>query len=106
MGAVPIQLADAFGLVVQCRDMVGDHAVLAQTVHTLQQAVQPGKSLYSSCWEFSTQDYKEVNKTCFSSPNLILGVYSLTVKCNNFLLYSWSLMQEVCKWSSALEQRN
>uniref|UniRef100_A0A3Q3W6V7 Minichromosome maintenance domain-containing protein 2 n=1 Tax=Mola mola TaxID=94237 RepID=A0A3Q3W6V7_MOLML len=60
MGAVPIQLADAFGLVVQCRDMVGDHAVLAQTVHTLQQAVQPGKSLYSSCWEFSTQDYKEL----------------------------------------------
>ncbi len=62
MGSVPIQLADAFGLVIQCRDMVGEHALLAQTVHTLQQAVQPGKPLYSSCWEFSTQDYLEVNK--------------------------------------------
>uniref|UniRef100_UPI0037E7E361 minichromosome maintenance domain-containing protein 2 n=1 Tax=Semicossyphus pulcher TaxID=241346 RepID=UPI0037E7E361 len=60
MGSVPIQLADAFGLVIQCRDVVGEHALLAQTVHTLQQAVQPGKPLYSSCWEFSTQDYKEL----------------------------------------------
>ncbi|XP_045923445.1 minichromosome maintenance domain-containing protein 2 [Micropterus dolomieu] len=60
MGPVPIQLADAFGLVIQCRDMVGEHALLAQTVHTLQQAVHPGNPLYSSCWEFSTQDYKEL----------------------------------------------
>ncbi|XP_059183300.1 minichromosome maintenance domain-containing protein 2 [Centropristis striata] len=60
MGPVPIQLADAFGLVIQCRDMMGEQVVLAQTVHTLQQAVQPGKPLYPSCWEFSTQDYKEL----------------------------------------------
>ncbi|XP_044031554.1 minichromosome maintenance domain-containing protein 2 isoform X2 [Siniperca chuatsi] len=60
MGHVPIQLADAFGLVIQCRDMLGEHALLAQTVHTLQQAVHPGKPLYSSCWEFSTQDYREL----------------------------------------------
>ncbi|XP_070784306.1 minichromosome maintenance domain-containing protein 2 [Enoplosus armatus] len=60
MGPVPIQLADAFGLVIQCRDMMGEHALLAQTVHTLQQAVEPGKPLYSSCWEFSTQDYQEL----------------------------------------------
>lgn len=66
MGPVPTQLADAFGLVIQCRDMVGEHALLAQTVHTLQQAVQPGKPLYSSCWEFSTQDYKEVNEHVLS----------------------------------------
>lgn len=62
MGLVPMQLADAFGLVIQCRDMVGEHALLAQTIHTLQQAVQPGKLLYSPSWEFSTQDYQEVNK--------------------------------------------
>lgn len=66
MGPVPIQLADAFGLVIQCRDTLGEHALLAQTIHTLQQAVQPGKPLYSSCWEFSTQDYQEVNKHVLS----------------------------------------
>ncbi|XP_070709339.1 minichromosome maintenance domain-containing protein 2 [Pempheris klunzingeri] len=60
MGSVPMQLADAFGLVIQCRDMLGEQALLAQTVHTLQQAVQPGKPLYSSCWVFSTQDYQEL----------------------------------------------
>lgn len=61
MGAIPIQLADAFGLVIDSRDTMGDRSLLAQTVHTLQQAVQPGKHLYSG-WEFSAQDYKEVNK--------------------------------------------
>lgn len=61
MGLVPVQLADAFGLIIQCKER-REHALLTQTVHTLQQAVQPGKSLYSSCWEFSTQDYKEVDK--------------------------------------------
>ncbi|XP_078136446.1 minichromosome maintenance domain-containing protein 2 [Sander vitreus] len=60
MGPVPVQLADAFGLVIQCRDTVGEQALLAQTIHTLQQAVQPGKPLYPSCWEFSTQDYHEL----------------------------------------------
>ncbi|CAJ1082214.1 minichromosome maintenance domain-containing protein 2 isoform X2 [Xyrichtys novacula] len=60
MGPIPIQLADAFGLVIQCRDVVGEQTLLAQTVHTLQQAVQPGKPLYSSSWEFSTQDYQQL----------------------------------------------
>ncbi|KAM6971485.1 minichromosome maintenance domain-containing protein 2 [Tautogolabrus adspersus] len=59
LGPVPIQLADTFGLVIQCRD-TGEQALLAQTVHTLQQAVQPGKPLYTSSWEFSTQDYQEL----------------------------------------------
>ncbi|KAM8822370.1 minichromosome maintenance domain-containing protein 2 isoform 2-T2 [Spinachia spinachia] len=60
MGPVPVQLADAFGLVLQCRHVGGEQALLAQTLHMLQQAVQPGKLLYPSCWEFSTQDYKEL----------------------------------------------
>ncbi|XP_071341353.1 minichromosome maintenance domain-containing protein 2 isoform X2 [Trachinotus anak] len=60
MGSLPIQLADAFGLVIQCRDMVGEQTLLAQTVHTLQQAVKPGKPLYPLCWEFSSQDYQEL----------------------------------------------
>ncbi|XP_068604211.1 minichromosome maintenance domain-containing protein 2 [Brachionichthys hirsutus] len=59
MGLVPVQLGDAFGLVVQCKD-VGEHGRRAQTVHTLQQAVRPGKPLYPSCWEFSAQDYQEL----------------------------------------------
>ncbi|XP_029384780.1 minichromosome maintenance domain-containing protein 2 [Echeneis naucrates] len=59
MGSLPMQLADSFGLVFQCRDVVGEHTVLAQTVHMLQQTVQPGKSLYPSCWNFSSQEYQE-----------------------------------------------
>lgn len=70
MGLVPTQLADAFGLVIQCRDMMGKQGLLAQTVHTLQQAVQSGKPLYSPCWEFSTQEYKEVNKHVRSPSHL------------------------------------
>lgn len=70
MGPLPLQLVDAFGLVIQCKDAVGKHALLAQTVHTLKQAVQPGKPLYSSCWEFSTQDYKEVQKHVLSYKNI------------------------------------
>ncbi|XP_029313793.1 minichromosome maintenance domain-containing protein 2 isoform X2 [Cottoperca gobio] len=60
LGSVPAQLADAFGLVMQCRDVVGEQTLLAQAAHTLQQAVQPGKPLYPSCWDFSTQDYQEL----------------------------------------------
>ncbi|XP_041669643.1 minichromosome maintenance domain-containing protein 2 isoform X2 [Cheilinus undulatus] len=59
LGPVSLQLADTFGLVIQCRD-IGEQALLAQTVHTLQQAVQPRKPLYTSSWEFSTQDYQEL----------------------------------------------
>ncbi|XP_005912247.1 minichromosome maintenance domain-containing protein 2 [Haplochromis burtoni] len=60
MGAVPAQLADAFGLVIECRDRVGEQALLAQTVHTLQHAVQSGKPHDPPCWEFSTEDYQEL----------------------------------------------
>ncbi|XP_008306000.1 minichromosome maintenance domain-containing protein 2 isoform X2 [Cynoglossus semilaevis] len=60
MGPIPAPLADAFGLVVQCKDKVREQVLLAETVHTLQKAVEPGKPLYPSCWEFSTQDYKEL----------------------------------------------
>uniref|UniRef100_A0A3P8RA62 Minichromosome maintenance domain-containing protein 2 n=1 Tax=Astatotilapia calliptera TaxID=8154 RepID=A0A3P8RA62_ASTCA len=60
MGAVPAQLADAFGLVIECRDRVGEQALLAQTVHTLQHAVQSGKPHDPPCWEFSTEDYHEL----------------------------------------------
>ncbi|KAF3703565.1 Minichromosome maintenance domain-containing protein 2 [Channa argus] len=60
MGPIPIQLADAFGLVVQCKDMAGEQALLTQAVHTLWQAVQPEESLYTSFREFSNQDYLEL----------------------------------------------
>ncbi|XP_030611869.1 minichromosome maintenance domain-containing protein 2 isoform X1 [Archocentrus centrarchus] len=60
MGPVPVQLADAFGLVIECKDRVGAQTLLAQTVHTLQQAVQSGNLHDPSCWEFSTQDYREL----------------------------------------------
>ncbi|XP_033842204.1 minichromosome maintenance domain-containing protein 2 [Periophthalmus magnuspinnatus] len=59
LGSVQIKLADAFGLVIQCRDNVGEQG-LCHTAHTLQQAVQPAASLYSSCMTFSTQDYQEL----------------------------------------------
>uniref|UniRef100_A0A8C7NK48 Minichromosome maintenance domain-containing protein 2 n=1 Tax=Oncorhynchus mykiss TaxID=8022 RepID=A0A8C7NK48_ONCMY len=60
MGSVPAQLAEAFGLVILCREAGGKQALLAQTVHTLRQAVQPGEPLYPSCMQFTTQDYKEL----------------------------------------------
>ncbi|KAM3593117.1 uncharacterized protein V6R79_006501 [Siganus canaliculatus] len=60
MGPVTVQLADAFDLVIQCRDIIGEHDLLAQTNHLLQQAVTPGQPLYSSSWEFSTQEYQEL----------------------------------------------
>ncbi|XP_061660993.1 minichromosome maintenance domain-containing protein 2 isoform X2 [Syngnathoides biaculeatus] len=60
MGAIPPQLADSFGLVVQCTDHAGKQAAVAQTVHTLQQVVQPGLHLYPTLADFSSQDYKDL----------------------------------------------
>ncbi|XP_041824991.1 minichromosome maintenance domain-containing protein 2 isoform X2 [Melanotaenia boesemani] len=60
MGPIPVQLTEPFGLVTECRDRVGAQALPAQTVHTLQQAVQLGKCQYPSCREFSTEDYQEL----------------------------------------------
>ncbi|PWA18208.1 hypothetical protein CCH79_00004176 [Gambusia affinis] len=59
MGPVQAQLAETFGLVIQCGDRVGERGVVAQAVHTLHQAVQPGSHPHPSCWEFSTEDYQE-----------------------------------------------
>uniref|UniRef100_A0A8C7ZW13 Minichromosome maintenance domain-containing protein 2 n=1 Tax=Oryzias sinensis TaxID=183150 RepID=A0A8C7ZW13_9TELE len=59
-GPLPLQFSEAFGLVVECRERVGQQAQLAQTLHTLQQAVHPGILNYPLCWEFSTQDYTEL----------------------------------------------
>ncbi|XP_029955599.1 minichromosome maintenance domain-containing protein 2 [Salarias fasciatus] len=60
MGPVPVQLADAFGLVVQCKDDVAERALLAQTVHTLQQAIRAQRPQRLPCWEFSTQEFQEL----------------------------------------------
>ncbi|KAM6900392.1 minichromosome maintenance domain-containing protein 2 [Xenentodon cancila] len=60
MGPLPVQCAEAFGLIVECRDRVGEQALHAQTVHVLQQALQLGKHHQPSYWEFSTQDYQEL----------------------------------------------
>ncbi|KAF7213916.1 minichromosome maintenance domain-containing protein 2 [Nothobranchius furzeri] len=64
MGPVPVQLAEAFGLVIHCGDRVGEQALLAQTVHTLLQAVQPRKQPPSSSWDFSNEDYRELVAYC------------------------------------------
>lgn len=99
MGPLPLQLVDAFGLVIQCKDAVGKHALLAQTVHTLKKAVQPGKPLYSSCWEFSTQDYKEVQKHVVIQ-KYTTGFYPLMLYFKIFLAfqliaYAQSLQMEL-----------
>ncbi|KAJ8010703.1 hypothetical protein DPEC_G00077870 [Dallia pectoralis] len=60
MGPVPAQLAETFGLVIQCRESAGEQALLAQTVHTLRQSVEPREPLYPSCMQFTTQDYQEL----------------------------------------------
>uniref|UniRef100_A0A3Q2Y5Y0 Minichromosome maintenance domain containing 2 n=1 Tax=Hippocampus comes TaxID=109280 RepID=A0A3Q2Y5Y0_HIPCM len=58
MGAILPQLAESFGLVVQCVDHGGKQS-LAQAVHTLRQAIYPGEYLYPSLLNFSSQEYKE-----------------------------------------------
>lgn len=65
MGPVPPQVVDAFGLVIQCRDSGGNLPLLAMTVHTLRQAISPGKPIYPACMQFTTQDYKEVRPPTF-----------------------------------------
>uniref|UniRef100_A0A3Q2U0T8 Minichromosome maintenance domain-containing protein 2 n=1 Tax=Fundulus heteroclitus TaxID=8078 RepID=A0A3Q2U0T8_FUNHE len=64
MGPVQAQLAETFGLVIQCGDRVGEQGVLAQAVHTLQQAVQPGSQRHPSSWEFSHEDYQKLVAHC------------------------------------------
>ncbi|KAK0134600.1 Minichromosome maintenance domain-containing protein 2 [Merluccius polli] len=60
MGPKPSQLAESFGLVVRCSDTVGGEAVLAQTAHTLSQAVTPGSQpLYPASVQLPFQDYQE-----------------------------------------------
>ncbi|XP_019750480.1 minichromosome maintenance domain-containing protein 2 [Hippocampus comes] len=59
MGAILPQLAESFGLVVQCVDHGGKQS-LAQAVHTLRQAIYPGEYLYPSLLNFSSQEYKEL----------------------------------------------
>lgn len=61
MGSVPLQLAEAFGLVVQCRETSSDSLLMSMTVHTLRQAIVPGEPLYPACMQFTTQDYKQVD---------------------------------------------
>lgn len=60
MSPFPVQLADVFGLLLQCKDTMGDEALLAQAMHTLRQAVHPEEPPYTSCWNFSTEEYVEV----------------------------------------------
>ncbi|KAI5620046.1 MCM domain-containing protein 2, partial [Silurus asotus] len=60
IGPVPPQLVDAFGLVIQCREPVGNHLLHPMTVHTLRQAISPGEPMYPACMQFTTQDYKEL----------------------------------------------
>ncbi|XP_072514098.1 minichromosome maintenance domain-containing protein 2 [Salminus brasiliensis] len=60
MGPVPPQVAEAFGLVIQCREPIGHHPLLPMTVHTLRQAISPGEPLYPACMQFTTHDYKEL----------------------------------------------
>ncbi|RXN25790.1 MCM domain-containing 2 [Labeo rohita] len=60
MGSVPLQLAESFGLVVQCRETGSNHPLLCMTAHTLRQAMSPGEPLYPASMQFTTQDYKEL----------------------------------------------
>ncbi|XP_057680511.1 minichromosome maintenance domain-containing protein 2 [Corythoichthys intestinalis] len=60
LGSIPPQLADSFGLVVRCVDHTGNQAALAQSVHTLQQAIQPGEHLYPSSLDIGSEDYEEL----------------------------------------------
>ncbi|XP_064189081.1 minichromosome maintenance domain-containing protein 2 isoform X2 [Anguilla rostrata] len=60
MGPVPAQIAEAFSLLVQCREAGRDRSLLPLVVHTLRLAVRPGEPLYPACMQFTTQDYQEL----------------------------------------------
>ncbi|KAJ3611388.1 hypothetical protein NHX12_021404 [Muraenolepis orangiensis] len=60
MGPKPSQLAGSFGLLVRCADPVGGEGALAQTTHTLRQALGPAcQPLYPASIQVPFQDYKE-----------------------------------------------
>ncbi|KAG9347960.1 hypothetical protein JZ751_003977 [Albula glossodonta] len=60
MGSVPAQIAEAFSLVIQCREAGGDSSLLPLAVHTLRLATRPREPLYPACMQFTTQDYQEL----------------------------------------------
>uniref|UniRef100_A0A672NQ15 Minichromosome maintenance domain-containing protein 2 n=1 Tax=Sinocyclocheilus grahami TaxID=75366 RepID=A0A672NQ15_SINGR len=60
MGSVPLQLAESFGIIVQCRETSSNHRLLSMTMHTLRQAMPPEEPLYPACMQLTTQDYKEL----------------------------------------------
>lgn len=62
MGSVPAQIAEAFSLLVQCREAGRDRSLLPLVVHTLRLAVRPGEPLYPACMQFTTRDYQEVHR--------------------------------------------
>ncbi|XP_062841476.1 minichromosome maintenance domain-containing protein 2 isoform X1 [Trichomycterus rosablanca] len=57
IGPVPPQVAEAIGLVIQCRE-AEDHSLFS--VHTLQHAISPGEPLYPASMQFTTEHYKEL----------------------------------------------
>ncbi|TRY69915.1 hypothetical protein DNTS_015368 [Danionella cerebrum] len=59
-GSVPLQLAEAFGLVVHCREESNNHPLLSMTEHTLRQAMASGEPPYMASMKYTSQDYKEL----------------------------------------------
>ncbi|KAJ8376638.1 hypothetical protein SKAU_G00072180 [Synaphobranchus kaupii] len=60
MGSLPAQIAEAFSLLIQCRETGRDRSLLPLVVHTLRLAVSPGEPLYPACMQFTTRDYQEL----------------------------------------------
>lgn len=76
MGPVAPQVVDAFGLVIQCRELGGNHPLLPMTVHTLRQAISPGKPIYPACMQFPTEDYKKVRPQTFLLNTILIDLLS------------------------------
>ncbi|MBN3309675.1 MCMD2 protein, partial [Amia calva] len=56
-GAIPSQMSDAFGLVINCQEAASEWSSVL-TVHTLRRAMRPREPPYPACMQFTTDDYE------------------------------------------------
>uniref|UniRef100_UPI00398E8D00 minichromosome maintenance domain-containing protein 2 n=1 Tax=Pristiophorus japonicus TaxID=55135 RepID=UPI00398E8D00 len=60
ISSVPANLADGFGLLINCSESSNYHSPVHLIQHILSEAMNPGKPLYPALQQFTTQDYEEL----------------------------------------------
>jgi hypothetical protein len=57
---IPANLAEAFGLLINCSEASPCHPLLPTVQHTLKKAVEPEGLLYLASKQFTTEDFEKV----------------------------------------------